>query len=119
MYGQTRVNIPVGIAYKEKISEARNALLAAAASIDGVAKDPAPDVVAAGLGDSSVNLILRVWIDDAKDERRVFFRTMEAAKVALDEAGIEIPFPHLQLFFEDVRKPVWDGAAALLERRSA
>ncbi|MEO8202059.1 MAG: mechanosensitive ion channel family protein, partial [Gemmatimonadota bacterium] len=109
-------NVPLGIAYKETIAEARLVLLAAAAGVEGVMKTPAPELVAKSLGDSSVNLEVRVWIDEASLERPIFFRVMEASKVALDEAGIEIPFPHLQLFIEDVREPVWAGAAKLAGR---
>jgi small conductance mechanosensitive channel len=111
MYGETRVNVPLGIAYKERIDEARRVLLAAAAKVDGVLDTPAPEVVATDLGASSVNLEVRVWIDDAAVERPVSYRVLEACKVALDGAGIEIPFPHLQLFVEDVRERVWTKAA--------
>jgi small conductance mechanosensitive channel len=72
---------------------------------------PEPTVVVSELDNSSVNLLVRVWIDDACDERPVFHRVMEASKVALDRAGIEIPFPHLQLFVDDVRDKVWAKAA--------
>jgi small-conductance mechanosensitive channel len=37
----------------------------------------------------------------------------KVAKKALDAAGIEIPFPHLQLFVDGVRPEVWSGAADL------
>ncbi len=113
MYGETRLNIPVGIAYKENIARAREVLLQAVRSVDGVMKMPAPDVVAVKLGDSSVDLNVRVWVESAADERPVFFRVVEASKVALDEAGIEIPFPHLQLLLEDVRDKVWKDAQTL------
>ncbi len=116
MYGETRVNVPLGIAYKEKIPQAREVLLKAARSIEGVMEDPAPAVVVTELGNSSVNLEVRVWIGEAGDERRVFFGTLEACKLALDEAGIQIPFPHLQLFVDTVEDSVWEGAAALVGR---
>jgi len=111
MYGETRVNVPIGIAYKEQIVQAREVLLAAVAGLEGVMAEPAPTVVVSELDNSSVNLLVRVWIDDACDERPVFHRVMEASKVALDRAGIEIPFPHLQLFVDDVREKVWADAA--------
>jgi small conductance mechanosensitive channel len=112
MYGETRVNIPVGIAYKENIAQAREVLLNAMRSVDGVMQSPAPDVVAVGLGASSVDLNVRVWIESAADERPVFFRVVEASKAALDNAGIEIPFPHLQLHLEGVGDKVWKDAQA-------
>lgn len=115
MYGETRVNVPIGIAYKETVAEARRALLAAVARLDDVLETPAPDVVVKETGDSSVNLEVRVWIDDASRERPVFHQVIEASKLALDEAGIEIPFPHLQLFVDDVRPRVWDQAARFPE----
>lgn len=113
MYGETRVNVPVGIAYKENILSAREVMLEAISSVEGILDDPAPDVVVTELGNSSVNLNVRVWVDDASMERTAFHRTLEACKLALDEAGIEIPFPHLQLFVENVQDRVWDRAAKL------
>lgn len=103
LYGETRIEVPVGIAYKEDIEKAREVLLEAVSSVPDSIDDPSPDVVVEALGDSSVNLIVRVWIHDASKEKPVFYGTMEASKRALDTAGIEIPFPHLQLFVDDVR----------------
>jgi small-conductance mechanosensitive channel len=88
-------------------------LLPAIAQVPGVLATPQPDVVALELGNSSVNLQARVWIADAAQERPVSFEVLEACKVALDEAGIEIPFPHLQLFIEDVREQALQGLATL------
>lgn len=113
MYGHTRVNVPLGIAYKEDIRQARPVLLEAARATEGVLDAPAPDVVTTELGGSSVNLEVRVWIKDAKEELPVFFRTLEACKLGLDAAGIEIPYPHLQLFVDDVRPPVWNKLSQL------
>jgi small conductance mechanosensitive channel len=120
MYGETRVNAPLSIAYQEDIGAARRTLLAAARHVPGVLEQPAPEVVVTELAGSSVNLQLRVWISNAGDERAVLFRTIEAAKVSLDQAHIEIPFPHLQLFVEDVRDRIWAKAAGLpgLARRA-
>jgi len=108
MYGQTRVDVPLGIAYKEDVDAARAALLAVATADAEVLGDPAPEVIVTELGDSSVNLQVRVWIADAAEERGVFARVLEASKKALDREGIEIPFPHLQLFVEDLRPRVVD-----------
>lgn len=113
MYGETRVNVPIGIAYKERVAEARKVLMEAVQDVKGVLRDPAPDVVAESMGDSSVNLLVRVWIDQAAEERPIYFRIMEASKAALDQAGIEIPYPHLQLFVEDIRDPVIGKIASL------
>ena len=59
LYGAVRVNVPVGIAFKERIAEARDVLLPAARSVAGVLETPAPQVVVSELGGSSVNLEVR------------------------------------------------------------
>lgn len=60
-----------------------------------------------------MDLLIQVWIPDAEAEKPMFFRVLENAKVALDKADIEIPFPHLQLFVDAVDKSVWQGAAEM------
>lgn len=108
---RTRVKILFGIAYKENIDEARKIILS---TIDGdqrILNDPAPQVVMTDLGDSSVNMQLRFWIQDPLYKYSLLFEYTEKCKKALDAAGIEIPFPHLQLFLErseglaDLAKP--------------
>lgn len=111
--GETRLNIPIGIAYKEYIPQAREVLLHALSDLEHVMKNPAPTVVVLECGDSSINLEMRVWIQDANQGAGVKVDVMEAAKLALDKAGIEIPFPHLQLFVDDVKPPVWEKMATL------
>jgi len=112
-HGETRVEVPVGIAYKESIPEARRVLLDALKELPELRKDPPPDVVVVELGDSSVNLHARAWIDDASHEQPIFFLVLETCKLALDRAGIEIPYPHLQLFVENVQDRVWEKAERL------
>jgi len=109
-HGELRLDIPVGIAYKESIPQARETLLRAVSRVEHVRQDPPPEVIVRELGDSSVNLHVRVWIDDAAHQQGTFFSTVETAKLALDAAGIQIPYPHLQLFVDDVQERVWAGA---------
>ncbi|MBZ0173065.1 MAG: mechanosensitive ion channel family protein [Phycisphaerales bacterium] len=115
-HGEIRVDVPVGIAYKESIVAARQAILEAMPDISWVRSDPAPDVVVASLGDSSVDLLVRVWIDDPGERPKTISVVTEVAKTALDAAGIEIPYPHLQLFLENVEDRVWDRLAPVLPR---
>jgi len=107
-HGELRVDASIGIAYKEDIGKAREALLAAARKVEGVLEEPAPDVIIDELGGSSVNMKVRVWIENAANNRRTLFQLTETAKIALDEAGIEIPFPHLQLFVDTIEDRVID-----------
>ncbi|MFC3606605.1 mechanosensitive ion channel family protein [Stutzerimonas tarimensis] len=86
-----RAEIAVGISYDSDIKVARKVLLEIAKD-PRVMADPAPLVVVTGLGDSSVNLALRVWVA-TPDLWPVIFLFTEQAKERLDEAGVEIPFP--------------------------
>jgi small conductance mechanosensitive channel len=104
--GEVRIDVPIGIAYKEDIGAARKALLAAARELPLVKAEPAPDVVVDACADSSVNLVVRVWVDNARSRQKVNFNLTETCKLALDEAGIQIPFPHLQVFWDDVEDQV-------------
>jgi len=113
-HGEIRVEVPVGIAYKENIPAARKVLLERVGAMDGIRREPAPDVVVMELGGSSVNLLVRVWIDEAAEQPATFSRVMEESKLALDAAGIQIPYPHLQLFVENVENRVWEGLDPVL-----
>jgi small conductance mechanosensitive channel len=86
-----RAEIKVGIDYSSDIKKAREVLLKIAED-PRVLTEPAPVVYVVGLGDSSVDLSLRVWVATA-DFWPVTFEFTELAKERFDEAGIGIPFP--------------------------
>lgn len=110
--GATRLNIPVGIAYKESAKAAREVLMPVLLGHPEVLQAPGmePRVVLKSLGDSSVDLEVKVWItpDNLDVQPRIMADILEQMKEALDAAGIEIPFPHLQLFIDDAKglKPI-------------
>src|SRR3990167_2429941 len=86
-----RVDINLGIDYSSDIRKARDVLLKIAED-QRIHRDPAPAVFVTGLGDSAVNLSLRVWVA-AADFWPVTFEFTELAKERLSDAGIGIPFP--------------------------
>ncbi|ATH83501.1 mechanosensitive ion channel protein MscS [Ectopseudomonas mendocina] len=86
-----RADINIGIDYSSDIKRAREVLLEIAQD-PRVHLEPAPVVFVTGLGDSAVNLSLRVWVATA-DFWPVTFAFTELAKERLTEAGIGIPFP--------------------------
>ena len=98
-----RVLVPFGIAYKESPQAAREVVLALTEGDTRLHPDYAPTVVVTELGDSSVNMELRVHLRDAKLEVPIRFDYQERVFNALREAGIEIPFPHLQLFVDEAK----------------
>ncbi len=111
--GRTRIDVPVGIGYADDISKAREVLVGAVGKINGVLADPPPSVVVNDLGASTVDLLVFVWIADAKDEKPVGFAVAEAVKVSLDAAGIEMPSPQLDLTLRSVKDKIWRQAAKL------
>lgn len=96
-----RVCVPVGIAYKEDMQKAREVMLKTLSKDDRVISNPPPDVLVTSLGDSSVNLQMRFWTEDAMQKYPLSWEYTEKCKNALDAANIEIPFPHIQMFIED------------------
>ena len=97
---RARVRVPVGIAYKEKAQAAREVMLATIRGDERILEKPDPAVIVTGLGDSSVNLELRFWTEDPLMKYPLQWEYTERCKGALDDAGIEIPFPHRQIFLE-------------------
>jgi small conductance mechanosensitive channel len=86
-----RADINLGIDYSSDIKQARDVLLEIAKD-PRVLAEPEPVVFVTGLGDSAVNLSLRVWVA-TPDFWPVTFNFIELAKERLTEAGIGIPFP--------------------------
>lgn len=93
-----RLRIPIGIAYDADIEKAREAILEAAREVSGVKERPAPIVILRSFGESSIDLQLRVWIDNARDRRAVADEITERVKRRFDERGIEIPYPKRDLY---------------------
>jgi len=112
--GPLRLRVPVGIAYKESAQAAREALMPMLRAHPQVLQGAihAPSVLVEELGASSVNLVMLAWIgpETIAVEPVVSAGLVEGAKEALDGAGIQIPFPHLQLFIDEARglEPVVD-----------
>ncbi len=105
--GPLRVRIPVGIAYKESAKRAREVMLPVVRANEMVMTrlGLGPTVMMSELGDSSVNLDIYYWIepDHIDIQPRISAEILEACKEVLDDAGIEIPFPHLQLFIDEAK----------------
>lgn len=98
--GILRVEIPFGVAYKEHPAKVREVVTAVADGDDRIHADFPPEVVVKGLNESSIDMSLRVFIDDPSREVAVKWDYFERIREALRDADIEIPFPHLQLFLE-------------------
>ena len=97
----TRASVPIGIAYKESIDEAREVLISMCKDDPRIVTKPSPIVEVRACAASSVDLLLHFWIQEEAYEDAMQWEYLEKAKKALDAAGIEIPFPHVQLLLEE------------------
>ncbi|MGN1081118.1 MAG: mechanosensitive ion channel family protein [Acutalibacteraceae bacterium] len=95
-----RYDVLVSISYKDDIEKAIQALLEAADSVDKVLDDPAPQVLVSKYADSSVELILRVWMKSEDYWKSTPFDIKKAVKPALDKCGISIPYPQLDVHLD-------------------
>ncbi len=103
--GPLRLIVELGIAYSESIAAAREVLVPVVQQNDRIMKRPVPIVRVNELADSAVNLQLIFWIEPSEiaTEPAIRAAILEASKVALDNAEIQIPFPHLQLFIDGAK----------------
>ncbi|WP_035483654.1 mechanosensitive ion channel family protein [Gaetbulibacter saemankumensis] len=91
--GTRRVDLVIGVSYDADIKQTKDVIMKVLTSNPKILSEPAPTVNVLELADSSVNFAVRPWSTSA-DYWAVYFETTENIKLALDEAGIEIPYPH-------------------------
>jgi small conductance mechanosensitive channel len=90
-----------GIAYEDDIAKAREALLKVCREDERVLDEPEPGVYVDQLGDSAVVLQLRAWTKGS-DWVPTRFALIEQGKLALEAAGVTIPFPQTDLHVKDL-----------------
>ena len=98
-----RVDLTMGIGYADDIDKARNAIMDEINKDDRILKDPAPTVAVVELADSSVNFVIRPWVNSA-DYWGVYFGLTEAMKKRFDAEGISIPFPQRDIHHYDEKR---------------
>lgn len=94
-----RVDVAVGTDYGADLDKTREVLKKVADSVEGNINEPAAAVVLTGLGGSSIDWSVRVWAK-TPDYFAVADRLNRNIKVALDEAGIGIPFPQMDVHID-------------------
>jgi small-conductance mechanosensitive channel len=99
-----RLDLTLGVAYKEDIERVRLVLLELAERNALCLDEPPPLFIFTGFGDSALTIQFSVW---AKRENFLALRNSITAEIksAFDAAGIEIPFPHRSLYAGEATKP--------------
>ena len=90
------VDIDISVAYGTDIETARQVLIGCARSNPLVLEDPSPLVAVIGHGDSCIKLLFRAFVK-WQDYRQVRAELYEASLEALRDAGVEIPFPQMDV----------------------
>ena len=89
-----RLEAHVAVPYGQDAGRAREALLAAAAKVEGVSQESPPRVLTQDFGDGAIDLRLWFWVDPrADDPLRVRSEVLEAADAALQAAGLDLAPP--------------------------
>ncbi|MBT4137414.1 MAG: mechanosensitive ion channel family protein, partial [Candidatus Latescibacteria bacterium] len=91
-----RVDMTVGISYTANIGTAIGVIKKVIGSTELALKDPEAVVEVVAMADSSVNLVVRTWVNTA-DYWAVFFSLQRNIKESLDANNIEIPFPQMDV----------------------
>ncbi|REG84064.1 mechanosensitive ion channel family protein [Algoriphagus antarcticus] len=87
-----RTEFKVGVAYGTNIKQAKEILLNIFENDPRALQDPAPFVALTNFGDSSLDMVVRVWAKSS-EMWPMHFDGMEAINTEFEKAGIEIPFP--------------------------
>ena len=101
-YPVRRRKFTVGVGYLDDIEKARQTILGALRNIPDIAENPGPDVYVAELGASSVNFTVFIWAASRASTPRLNDQVATSIKYALDEANIDMPYPHSVVLFHDV-----------------
>jgi len=89
----TRVTLRVGVAYGSDVNKVQEILAKVASKNERVVSDPAPEVFCVGLGESSIDFEVWVFVKDLEDIMPLSHEIHASIARALTEANIEIPFP--------------------------
>jgi small conductance mechanosensitive channel len=87
-----RVDLTIGVGYDDDLDKVRSTLQDLIDADERILKDPASLIAVSELGDSSVNFVVRTWVNSA-DYWGVYFGLTEAIKKRFDQEGISFPYP--------------------------
>lgn len=96
-----RVDLLVGVSYDAYLPDVKKVLEEVVAEDERVLKDEDTVIAVHAMADSAINLVVRPWVKTA-DFWPVYWDLTEKIKLRLDEKGIGIPYPQMDVhFFKD------------------
>jgi len=98
-YSTRRVDFVFGVSYDCDLNKAMDVIRGEVEKESRGLKDPEPVIVVDNLGDSSVDIVCRVWVN-RDDYFPVKWALTKSVKEALDDAGVSIPFPSRTVYME-------------------
>jgi len=96
-----RIDMVIGIGYDDDIKLAKETLAEIIDDDKRILRDPAPVIAVSELADSSVNFVVRPWVNSA-DYWAVQWNLLETIKLTFDEKGIGIPYPQMDIHLNKV-----------------
>ncbi|WP_375752565.1 small-conductance mechanosensitive channel MscS [Vibrio sp. HN007] len=96
-----RIDYVIGVSYSADLQKTKEIIEATLKADSRILKEPGIQVGVVELADSSVNFVARPWVK-TEDYWAVYFDALQAMKEALDDAGIEIPFPQMDVHLDKV-----------------
>ncbi len=96
-----RIDLVFGIGYDDNIKKARQLMLDIINADERVLKDPAVVIAVDELADSSVNFVVRPWVN-AEDYWDVKWDLLEKIKESFDANGVSIPYPQQDVHMHQV-----------------
>ena len=113
-----RVETHVGVAYGSDINQVRQVMLEAVRAQDWVMQDERIEALFIQYGDSGLIFRVRCWIEDYVETRRIMDKLNSCLYKALNEAGIEMPFP-VRTLYHRVAAEDHEGLVAVLKEARA
>jgi small conductance mechanosensitive channel len=97
-----RIDHVIGVSYNADLKQTKEVILKVLEADERILKSPEIQIGVSALADSSVNFVVRPWVR-TEDYWNVYFDTLQAIKEGLDEEGIEIPFPQMDVHMNQVK----------------
>lgn len=94
-----RIDLTFGIGYEDDMKKAKEIIERIIGSDSRILNIPEPLVAVGELADSSVNIVVRPWVNTG-DYWPVLYDLTEKVKTEFDENGISIPFPQMDVHFD-------------------